>query len=164
MDRLENHLPRLRRYARALTGDRHAADDLVQDTLERGWSRLALWRPGSRLDGWLLAIMHNLFVNQYRRNPPPATPLDDLPGEPAVRAAQGDALAVRDLDRALAQLPPEQREVLLLVALEELPYAEVARLTGVPVGTVMSRLSRAREKLRVVLAEESGRAALRIVK
>lgn len=164
MDRLENHLPRLRRYARALTGDRHAADDLVQDTLERGWSRLALWRPGSRLDAWLLAIMHNLFVNQYRRQAPPAAALDDLPGEPAVRAAQGDGLAVRDLDRVLAQLPPEQREVLLLVALEERPYAEVARLTGVPVGTVMSRLSRAREKLRLLLAEESGRAALRIVK
>lgn len=164
MDSFADHLPRLRRYARALTGDRHAADDLVQDTLERGWSKFALWRRGSRLDAWLLAIMHNVFVSQYRSRPPPAVNLDDMVAEPASRAVQSDALEVRDLQAALAQLPPEQREVLLLVTLEEYSYAETARLLGVPIGTVMSRLARGREKLRTLLEEGTSPARLRIVK
>lgn len=164
MDSFADHLPRLRRYARALTGDRHAADDLVQDTLERGWTKLPLWRRGSRLDAWLLAIMHNVFVNQIRSRPPAAASLDDLVVEPATRAVQGDELEVRDLQAALAQLPPEQREVLLLVTLEEYSYAETARLLGVPIGTVMSRLARAREKLRGLLEAGTGPARLRIVK
>jgi RNA polymerase sigma-70 factor (ECF subfamily) len=164
VDGFDAHLPRLRRYARALTGDRHAADDLVQDTLERAWSKLDLWRRGSRLDAWLLTIMHNVFVNQYRRRPPPADSIDDMPLEPSVRGAQADKLEVRDLDAALGRLPPEQREVLLLVALEECSYADTARILDVPVGTVMSRLSRAREKLRGLLADGVQPAPLRIVK
>lgn len=164
MDSFAEHLPRLRRYARALTGDRHTADDLVQDTLERGWAKLALWRPGSRLDAWLLTIMHNLFVNQLRSRPPAAASLDDLVVEPATRAIQGDQLEVRDLQAALAQLPPEQREVLLLVTVEEYSYAETASLLEVPIGTVMSRLARAREKLRILLADQASPARLRIVK
>ncbi|HMV21584.1 MAG: RNA polymerase sigma factor [Betaproteobacteria bacterium] len=159
-----DHLPRLRRYARALTGDRHAADDLVQDTLERGWAKFSLWRPGSRLDAWLLTIMHNLFVNQYRSRPPTAESLDELYVEPSMRASQADRLEVRDIDVALAQLPPEQREVLLLVTLEEYSYAETAQLLGVPIGTVMSRLARGREKLRALLDEGTGQARLRVVK
>lgn len=158
------HLPRLRRYARALTGDRHGADDLVQDTLERGWAKSALWRPGSRLDSWLLGIMHNLFVNQVRRRRLAAESLDELPAEPATRADQADRLEVGDLHGALARLPAEQREVLLLVALEEYSYAEAAALLGVPVGTVMSRLSRGRERLRQLLAEGEAPARLRMVK
>lgn len=164
MDSFDAHLPRLRRYARALTGDRHAADDLVQDTLERGWSKFSLWRRGSRLDAWLLTIMHNVFVNQYRSRPEAAVSIDELVAEPASRAAQSDALELRDLQLALASLPPEQREVLLLVALEEYSYIDAARIVGVPVGTVMSRLSRAREKLRGILAESGEGARLRIVK
>lgn len=164
MDGFEAHLPRLRRYARALTGDRHAADDLVQDTLERGWSKFSLWQRGSRLDAWLLTIMHNVFVNQYRSRPPAAESLDDMVVESAARAAQSDGLEVRDVQAALRRLPPEQREVLLLVSLEEYSYADAARLLGVPVGTVMSRLSRAREKLRGILAESGEAARLRIVK
>lgn len=164
MDSFTEHLPRLRRYARALTGDRHTADDLVQDTLERGWAKLALWRPGSRLDAWLLTIMHNVFVNQIRSRPPAAEPLDEMVAEPSTRAVQGDQLEVRDVQAALDQLPPEQREVLLLVTLEEYSYAETASLLDVPIGTVMSRLSRAREKLRSVLAEQASPAHLRIVK
>lgn len=164
MDGFEVHIPRLRRYARALTGERHAADDLVQDTLERAWSKFSLWRRGSRLDAWLLTIMHNVFVNQYRSRPPAAESLDDLVVEPAIRAAQSDSLDLRDLHYALGSLPPEQREVLLLVALEEYSYADAARILGVPVGTVMSRLSRAREKLRGILAESGEGARLRIVK
>lgn len=166
MDDLVAHLPRLRRYARALTGDRHLADDLVQDTLERALARSSLWRRGSKLDAWLLTIMHNLFVNQLRARARHATDaLDDLPAEPAQRAQQGDALEVRDLQAALMALPVEQRSVLLLVTLDERSYEETARILDLPVGTVMSRLSRARERLRQLLdAGAHAPPALRIVK
>lgn len=146
-------IPRLRRYARALTGDPARADDLVQDTLERALGKWTLWRPGD-LGAWLRTLMHNLFVNQLRSRPNMAE-LDEAADLP-VRAQQQDMLEVRDLDRALQRLPPEQREVLLLVGLEELSYAEVARITGVPLGTVMSRLSRGRERLRLIMAGEPG--------
>ncbi|MFC5301487.1 RNA polymerase sigma factor [Azospira restricta] len=164
MDDLAAHLPRLRRYARALTGDRHRADDLVQDTLERALTRSSLWRRGSKLDAWLLTIMHNLFVNQVRTQARQATEaLDALPVEPAQRAMQADALEVRDLDAALAALPVEQRAVLLLVTLDERSYEETARILDIPVGTVMSRLSRARERLRQLL-DGSAAPALKVVK
>ena len=152
MEDLAAHLPRLRRYARALTGDRHLADDLVQDTLERALTRSLLWRSGTKLDAWLLTIMHNLFVNQIRSRARQATEaLDTLPVEPAQRAMQTDALEVRDLNSALLALPVEQRAVLLLVTLDERSYEETARILDIPVGTVMSRLSRARERLRQLL-------------
>lgn len=164
MDDLAAHLPRLRRYARALTGDRHLADDLVQDTLERALARSSLWRRGSKLDAWLLTIMHNLFVNQVRARARQATEaLDALPVEPAQRAMQTDALEIRDLDAALAALPLEQRAVLLLVTLDERSYEETARILDIPVGTVMSRLSRARERLRQLL-DGSAAPALKVVK
>lgn len=166
MDDLVPHLPRLRRYARALTGDRHLADDLVQDTLERAINRSSLWRRGSKLDSWLLTIMHNLFVNQLRSRARQVTEaLDDLPAEPAQRAQQGDALEVRDLQAALMSLPVEQRSVLLLVTLDERSYEEAADILDIPLGTVMSRLSRARERLRQLLdAGAHAPPALRIVK
>jgi len=147
------HLPRLRRYARALTGDRFAADDLVQDTVERALSRSTLFRQESKLDSWLLTIMHNIFISQIRHQAvqPLIASLDDSP-ESAVRGTETDMLGVRDLERALALLPLEQREVVLLVGLEELSYDETAQILGIPVGTVMSRLSRGRERLRSVLA------------
>ena len=164
MDELAAHLPRLRRYARALTGDRHLADDLVQDTLERALARSSLWRRGSKLDAWLLTIMHNLFVNQVRTRARQATEaLDALPHEPAQRAMQTDALEIRDLDAALAALPLEQRAVLLLVTLDERSYEETARILDIPVGTVMSRLSRARERLRQLL-DGTAAPALKVVK
>lgn len=143
-------IPRLRRYARALTGNPARADDLVQDTLERALGKWLLWRPGN-LRAWLMTMMHNLFVNELR-NTSAIEYRDegDLPDVP-VRARQTDGLELRDLDRALQALPAEQREVLLLVGLEELSYEAVARISGVPVGTVMSRLSRARARLRGLL-------------
>ncbi len=141
------HIPRLRRYARALVGDRGAADDLVQDTLERALTKFHLWRPGPDLRAWLFTIMHNVHVNQVRSRREYAM-LDDEIADLPVSAAQESALQGRDLERAIAQLPIEQREVLLLVALEDMSYDEVARTVGIPIGTVMSRLSRAREKLR----------------
>jgi len=163
--RIDELIPRLRRYARALTGERSLADDLVQDTLERAWSKLHLWRGGSDLRAWLFTIMHNVHVNQVRsRGAQPTVPLDDddLPDAP-VRASQTDMLEVRDIDAAVRRLPIEQREVLLLVALEHMSYQQTAATLGIPIGTVMSRLSRARERLRVMLDGAPG-AGLKVVK
>ncbi len=156
-------IPRLRRYARALVGERAAADDLVQDTLERAWSKLHLYRRGTDLRAWLFTVMHNVHVNKLRAARP-TDPLDDGMLELAQRAPQGDALLVRDLDRAVARLPADQRAVLLLVTLEEMSYEEVARTLGIPIGTVMSRLSRAREKLRAMMLGQTPPAKLKVVK
>lgn len=153
-------IPRLRRYARALTGDRPRADDLVQDTLERAITKWSLWRPGTDLRAWMFTIMHNVFVNQARRSNRDAVSTD-----PAVIAeldladgAVADTLVqLNGIERALGQLPDEQREVLLLVALEGLSYDEVAHTLGVPAGTVMSRLSRARARLANLLEGGDGR-------
>ena len=157
-------LPRLRRYARAMLGDRAAADDLVQDTLERAWSRIAQWRPGSDLRAWLFGIMHNLRVDQLRRGSLATTSLDDDAADVPLRPTQTDRLEVMDLESALRQLPDELREILLLVALEEMSYADIALLLGIPIGTVMSRLSRGRERLRVVMDGRQQTANLRVVR
>jgi RNA polymerase sigma-70 factor (ECF subfamily) len=143
-------IPRLRRYARALAGDRIAADDLVQDTLERAWSKLHLYRRGTDLRAWLFTVMHNVYVNQLRAMRP-AAQFDEEMAELAL-PARTDTLELRDLDAAIRRLPPDQREVLLLVALEEMSYDEAAGTLGIPIGTVMSRLARAREKLRSMLS------------
>ena len=155
-------IPRLRRYARALVGDRATADDLVQDTLERAWSKLHLFQQGTDLRAWLFTVMHNVHVNRIRAARQTEVLDEEMP-ELAQRAAQGDSLVVRDLERAIAALPAAQREVLLLVALEDLSYEETARVLGIPIGTVMSRLARAREKLRVLMTGYGG-AKLQIVK
>jgi RNA polymerase sigma-70 factor, ECF subfamily len=157
MDRqlIIEHIPRLRRYARALVGDRYIADDLVQDTLERAWNKFYLWRAGSDLRAWLFTIMHNVFVNQARRRRYEIEqPMEEPPAVP-VRATQSDHLELQDVDRALRTLSIEQREVVLLVAVEQLTYEEVSRALGIPIGTVMSRLSRARERLRQILGGQT---------
>ncbi|MEP6719976.1 MAG: RNA polymerase sigma factor [Variovorax sp.] len=143
---LVDHIPSLRRYARALTGDAWAADDLVQDTLERACSKWRLWTAGSDLRAWLFTIMHNLFASQLRRSPPRAVvDIADVAHElRSVDSRRDDGI---DLQRCLLLLPEDQRAVLLLVALEDLSYAQVAKVLGIPVGTVMSRLSRARRRL-----------------
>lgn len=160
---LEAQIPSLRRYARALTGDAWAADDLVQDTLERACDRWQLWTAGSDLRAWLFTLMHNLFVDGARRalrqQAAHRVDIDEVAHELAAPGAEpGQAL---DLQRCLLRLPPEQREVLLLVTLQDLRYEDVARVTGVPVGTVMSRLSRARARLRELMdgAAPAGAAA-----
>jgi len=155
-------IPRLRRYARALVGERAAADDLVQDTLERAWSKLHLYRRGTDLRAWLFTVMHNVHVNRLRAARP-MDPLEDEMPELAQRATQGDALMVRDLERAVAVLPVAQRQVLLLVALEDLSYEETARVLEIPIGTVMSRLARARERLRLLMQGKGG-TKLQVVK
>ena len=151
---LVQQIPGLRRYARALTGDAWAADDLVQDTLERACSRWRLWLVGSDLRAWLFTLMHNLFVSDLRRltrqrRSGTTLDLDEVAHELAAPDTAQD-LAL-DLQRCLLQLPEEQRTVLLLVTLEDMAYADVARITGTPIGTVMSRLSRARARLQALL-------------
>lgn len=166
MDReaVASHIPRLRRYARALVGDRHRADDLVQDTLERALTKLHLWRPGSDMRAWLFAIMHNLYVNQARARRTGIASLEDI-AEPPSPVGAVDRLEIRDLQAALAAIPAEQRAVVLLVGLEEMSYAEAARALGVPIGTVMSRLARGRERLRQLLASGAGAVpSLKVVK
>lgn len=159
------HIPRLRRYARALTRERSAADDLVQDTLERACNKLHLWRRGSDLRAWLFTIMHNVFINQIRgRRVTPDVPLNDEVMALPAHSAPADRLEIRDLDAALALLPDEQREVLLLIALEQLSYEETAKALGIPIGTVMSRLSRAREKLRSIMNGAPEVATLKVIK
>ena len=162
-ERLVELIPRLRRYARALVGDRAAADDLVQDTLERAWAKLHLYRRGTDLRAWLFTVMHNVHVNKVRATRA-TDPLEDEMPELAQRASQGDALMVRDLDRSISRLPAEQRSVLLLVTLEDMSYDEVARTLGIPIGTVMSRLSRAREKLRAMMLGVPASGKLKLVK
>lgn len=162
-ERLVELIPRLRRYARALVGDRASADDLVQDTLERAWAKLHLYRRGTDLRAWLFTVMHNVHVNKVRAARP-TDPLDDEVPETALRAPQGDSLMLRDLERSIALLPADQRAVLLLVTLEDMSYEEVAHALNIPIGTVMSRLSRAREKLRAMMLGQSGAAKLKVVK
>jgi len=161
---IPQHIPRLRRYARALTGDRNAADDLVQDTLERALSRLHLWRQGSDLRAWLFTIMHNIYVNQTRsRIRHPHEALDESAAE-ALHDREPDWAELRDIDDALSRLPGDQRAVLLLVGLEQFTYGEAAQVLEVPLGTVMSRLSRGRERLRLILAGDPKASTLKVVK
>jgi RNA polymerase sigma-70 factor (ECF subfamily) len=154
-------VPALRRYARALTGDRERADDLVQDTLARALSRIHLWRPAASIRPWLFTIMHNLFLNEVRRTSR-IVPLAADPAEPAADRADSRVL-IEEVDRALAQLPEDQRAALLLVGVEEMSYQDAARILAIPMGTLMSRLSRGREHLRRLLDDEA-RPRLRRVK
>jgi RNA polymerase sigma-70 factor (ECF subfamily) len=148
-------IPRLRRYARALTGDRTQADDLVQDTLERAWSKLHMWRRDSDMRAWMFSIMHNTFINHIRKKQPVTVSMDEDTLDVPTRATQEDTLHMRDLDSAIAKLPYEYREIILLIGLEQMSYEEVAKVLAIPMGTVMSRLSRGRERLRNIMAGES---------
>lgn len=164
LEQLEPHIPRLRRYARALVGDPHGADDLVQDTLERALNKRHLWRPGSDLRAWLFTVMHNIFVNQLRSRRAHPEQAFDEDALPPVEPVQGARLELRDLQTALALLPSEQREVLLLIGLEEMSYAEVAETLDIPIGTVMSRLFRGRERLRALMTGAPAAPALKVVR
>ena len=148
-------IPRLRRYARALTADRMSADDLVQDTLERAWGKLHLWRRGSDMRAWMFSIMHNTFINHIRKKQLVTISMDDDALEVPTRATQEDNLQMRDLASAIGKIPHEYREVLLLIGLEQMSYEETANVLGIPLGTVMSRLSRGRERLRTIMSGEN---------
>ena len=160
-------VPRLRRYSRALVNNRDDADDLVQDTLERAWAKSGLWGGSTQIRdmrAWLFSIMHNLHADGVRRPRLHTVTMDDDTPEVPVAPTQGDRLAVLDLQAALDLLPVEQKEVLLLVALEEMAYADVAQALGIPIGTVMSRLSRGRERLRGLMEGRAEPVRLKVVK
>lgn len=167
---IEPVIPALRRYAHALTRNGGDADDLVQDCLERALGRWTQRRADGEVRAWLFAILHNLAINGMRQSRRRGSPvaLDDAPASMlAAPPAQDHAVRHWELMRALARLPDDHRSVLLLVSVEDLSYAETAAVLGVPMGTVMSRLSRAREALRRLMDEstsEPGRPGLRVVR
>lgn len=151
LDQLETCVPALRRYARALTRNADLADDLVQDCLERAISRRGLFRPTGPVRAWLFTILLNLHRNALRNSHRRGETVDiDMVPELSTPAAQPGHIALAELARAIDTLPPEQKEALLLVTLEGIPYAEAAGIIGIPLGTLMSRLGRARAALRTL--------------
>jgi RNA polymerase sigma factor (sigma-70 family) len=151
---IEAEIPRLRRYARSLTRyAEHTADDLVQECLVRAIAKQHLWAEGTDLRAWLFTIMHNQFVNTVRLSVRRGSEVEVSEAQPALtRAANQDRrLELRDLHRALAVLPEEQRSVILLIGLEGMAYETAAEVIGVPVGTIRSRLSRGRAELRKLM-------------
>ena len=167
LTRIEACIPALRRYAAALLRNRDDADDLVHDCLVRALDKLHTRRDDADVKAWLFAIMHNLFISQLRRAKarPAGESLDEThEAALSMRPDQENALQWRDLVRGLKALPVEQRSVILLVSVEDLSYADAATVLGVPIGTVMSRLARGRERLRQLTDEEAVRPVLRRVK
>lgn len=163
---LIQELPHLRRFARALAGDAALADDLVQDCVERAMNKSHLYDPARPLRAWLYTVLRNIFISGLRRDgrSQVVKTVDQLvDGEDAVPPEQEHRLSANLVTEALGRLPPQQREVIVLVGLEEMSYRDVAEIVGVPIGTVMSRLSRGREALRNIL-EERGHTVLRRVK
>ena len=148
---LIQNIPHLRRYARSLTRDVQQAEDLVQECLDRAWSRMSQWQADSNMRAWLFTIMHNLHVNTLRHNGgyPAWEYVEGMEPEHRHQSDIEGVMEVRDLEKALGRLSAEQREVLLLVCVEGMSYAQVSAVLGVPTGTVMSRLHRAREAMRV---------------
>ncbi len=162
---LTQHIASLRRYAMALTGTPHEAEDLVQDCLTRALSRAHQYQAGTNLRAWLFTIMHNVQINKINlaRNKASHAPVEDVEARLALPAGQEKRVELREMARALRTLPEDQRRVLLMVGLEGMKYAEVAEVLQIPIGTVMSRLSRAREALRQKMATR-GTAHLRRIK
>jgi RNA polymerase sigma-70 factor (ECF subfamily) len=154
-EELEALIPRLRRYAHALARHPVRPDDLIQDTLERAWSRRRQWQHGTDLRAWLFTILHNTFVSELRRFTVRGYDADSIDGTDrdnsynvSNEVVASQAGVMLDIERALAALPIDQRAVVLLVGLEDLSYREAAEVLGIPVGTVMSRLARGRARLR----------------
>jgi RNA polymerase sigma-70 factor (ECF subfamily) len=158
---LEREIPRLRRYARALTHDASRADDLVQDTLVRAIAKQHRWQFGTNLHAWLFTLMHNQNVNGVRRcaREGMAVEFDDKWPFPTAATDPAAGLSLRDLDRALARIPEERRQVILLIGLEDISYKEAATILDVPIGTIRSRLSRGRESLRTLMDRRDGTEA-----
>jgi RNA polymerase sigma-70 factor (ECF subfamily) len=151
----------LRRYARSLTRDESRADDLVQDTLVRAYERLGTFRAGGNLKGWLLSILHNTFVDERRRHKAENERLAHVAetSETTAPAGQESQVRLQQIQRAFLGLPEDQRAALHLVVVEGLPYQEAATALGIPLGTLMSRLGRARAALR---AFEAGQGPLQL--
>lgn len=150
-DELLALLPRLRRFARGLTGSAAMADDLVQETCLRALERWHQWSPGTSLSSWTFKIMHNLWIDDRRRTARRPVVSESVLAERADEVDPVTMFEARDamnlIEKGISQLPEEQRVVLLLVTFEDLSYAEAAKVLGIPIGTVMSRVSRARQKL-----------------
>ncbi|WP_198007838.1 sigma-70 family RNA polymerase sigma factor [Afipia sp. 1NLS2] len=146
---IEPLLPALRRYARALLRDQVRADDLVQDALERVVSHWDQRRTDRDTRAWVFAILHNLAMTSLKRiNAPSHLSIDEVAEDAFASApSQENGMRYRELLKVLVRLPEDQRAVLLLVGVEDLSYADTARVLDIPIGTVMSRLSRARERL-----------------
>lgn len=157
--------PRLMRYACALLRDRREAEDLVHDCIVKALANLSNWRDGDNPRKWLFTILHNVHIDRIRTHArrPRMVPLEDEHGGVGP-VRQSEDVTVAEIDRALAALPLEQRQCVLLIGLEGAGYAEAAEMLGIPVGTVMSRLSRGRERLRELLDRPGERANLRRIK
>ena len=159
-------IPRLRRYARSLLRDRDAADDLVQDSLERALSRMESWTSGDSPRRWLFTIMHHIFVDQLRRSKRHVQAVTMMPetiDALAAPAQQIDKIASVEVLSALQQIAPERRAALTLVAVEGFSYADAANVLGIPAGTLMSRIARGREELRSILDDVSRRKMIKVV-
>jgi RNA polymerase sigma-70 factor, ECF subfamily len=164
-DAVAAEVPRLMRYAVALLRDRREAEDLVHDCVAKALANLSNWREGDNPRRWLFTIMHNLNVDRIRARSrrPALVSLDEGHASTLGDRAAHDVTR-HEIDSALATLPLEQRQCVLLIGLEGLTYAEAALVLGEPVGTVMSRLSRGRQKLRDILDHQVIRSTLRRVK
>jgi RNA polymerase sigma-70 factor, ECF subfamily len=150
---LEEHIPRLRRYAIALTRQRDEADDLLQETLMRALTKAHLWQPGTDLRAWLFTMLHNQRVNAVRKaiRTGNAVNVEDVSGAFVATTDPTASRTLFELDRAMGQISEEHRQVILLIGLEGMSYEDAAAVLGVPVGTVRSRLSRGRGALRVAM-------------
>ena len=159
---LEAQLPRLRRYARALTRDPSRADDLIQDTLVRALAKQHLYQDGTNLRAWLFTLMHNQHVNDIRRNVQEGNSLDvDTVAAHLVAVTNPTASRqLRELDEAIGKLAMEQRQVILLIGLEGMSYEEAAAILKLPIGTVRSRLSRGGDALRRLMGMEEDEVQL----
>ena len=152
---LVEHIPSLRRYARALTANTGTADDLVQDVLERALIKKKLWHRERCLRPWLFTILHNTFINEVKHQSRRAA-LQLVEDSGSHVTCDAESLWIQEkLQQAICQLPQDQRQVFLMVSLEGFTYEEVASIMNTPVGTVMSRLSRARNRLRQLLQSTS---------
>ena len=159
-------LPRLRRFAYALTGSTEQENDLVQETCVRALSRVETWQPGSRLDSWMYRIAQNIWFDRIRAHKVRGELIDvdtveDIAGLDGRDIAESH-LTLAEVDAALGRLPSDQRAVIALVCIEGLSYKEAAEISGVPVGTVMSRLARARQSLHAILDEPAAVRSARL--
>jgi RNA polymerase sigma-70 factor (ECF subfamily) len=150
-------LPRLRRFALALTGDRDKADDLVQDTCERALAHLDQWKPGTSLDSWMYRIAQNIWVDHHRgrRAQGDQRQLDEAENVAGVdgRTVTESRLTLAAVNQGISRLPADQQVLVAMVCVEGISYKEAAAILGIPIGTVMSRLSRARQALYAALTE-----------
>jgi RNA polymerase sigma-70 factor (ECF subfamily) len=159
-------LPRLRRFAHALTGSTEQGDDLVQDACLRALSRVDLWQPGTRLDSWMYRIAQNIWLDRLRANKVRGEvvnvdAIESMPGSDGRVVAESE-LTLQAVVAAMGRLPAEQQAMVALVCIEGVSYKEAAEIAGVPVGTVMSRLARARRTLNTVLNQPARAQAARL--